>query len=41
MLGSKASWVTVEGHGGDPRFDEYPDMSLAQWHDKQGMRGGG
>jgi len=38
MLGSKAPWVPVEGTPGDPRFDEYPDMSLAQWHDAKGLR---
>lgn len=32
MLGSKAPWVEVEGHGGDERFDRYPDLSLAEWH---------
>jgi hypothetical protein len=37
MLGSKASWVKVEGNAGDPRFDEYPDMSLAQWHKAHGL----
>ena len=30
MLGSKAPWVEVEGLPGDPRFDGYPDMSLAE-----------
>jgi hypothetical protein len=37
MLGSKASWVPVEGTPGDPRFDEYPDFSLAQWHAQRGL----
>ncbi|MCW5653438.1 MAG: GFA family protein [Hydrogenophaga sp.] len=32
MLGSKAPWVRVEGRRGDPRFDEYPDFSLKDWH---------
>lgn len=32
MLGSKANWVPVEGRRGDPRFDAYPDFSLAEWH---------
>ncbi len=34
MLGSKAPWVEVEGLPGDPRFDGYPDMSLAEWHER-------
>jgi hypothetical protein len=38
MLGSKAAWVKVEGSAKDPRFDAYPDLSLAQWHEKKGMR---
>ncbi len=38
MLGSKPSWVQVEGGAADPRFDEYPDMSLAQWHEAKGPR---
>ena len=37
MLGSKASWVKVEGGAEDPRFDEYPNMSLAQWHEARGL----
>ncbi len=37
MLGSKASWVQVEGNAQDPRFEEYPSMSLAQWHESKGL----
>ena len=37
MVGSKASWVKVEGGAGDQRFDRYPDMSLAEWHERQGL----
>jgi hypothetical protein len=37
LVGSKANWVTVEGKRGDPRFDAYPDMSLAQWHERKGL----
>jgi hypothetical protein len=37
MLGSTASWVHVEGKKGDERFNEYPDFSLAEWHQKHGM----
>jgi hypothetical protein len=32
ILGSKADWVEVEGRPGDPRFEAYPDFSLAEWH---------
>jgi hypothetical protein len=38
MLGSKAAWVNVEGVAGDPRFDEYPDMSLAEWHEARNLQ---
>ncbi len=34
MLGSRANWVRPEGRPGDPHFDEYPDFSLAQWHEQ-------
>jgi hypothetical protein len=37
MLGSKAPWVEVEEHRSDQRFDEYPDCSLAQWHERRGL----
>ena len=37
MLGSKATWVEVEGQRGDARFDAYPDCSLAQWHAQRGL----
>lgn len=37
MLGSKASWVKVEGPVKDPRFEKYPGMSLAQWHESTGL----
>ena len=37
MLGSKANWVKPEGKRGDLRFDVYPDMSLAQWHEQHGL----
>lgn len=37
MLASKPAWVPVEGRRGDLRFDEYPDMSLAQWHEERGL----
>ena len=37
MLGSKAGWVEVEGRPGDARFDAYPDVSLAAWHEAHGL----
>lgn len=38
LLGSKASWVEVEGGPDDPRFEHYPDVSLAQWHEAHGLK---
>jgi len=26
----------VEGRPRDPRFKNYPDMSLAEWHERKG-----
>ena len=37
LVCSKAPWVTVEGRPEDPRFDGYPDVSLAQWHESKGL----
>jgi len=37
LVGSKASWVKIEGGPDDPHFKEYPDMSLAQWHQRKGL----
>ena len=37
LVGSKAPWVKIEGEPGDPRFEHYPDMSLAQWHQSHGL----
>ncbi|MFT3925314.1 MAG: hypothetical protein QM778_22440 [Myxococcales bacterium] len=37
MLGSKASWVEVEGSEHDVDFDVYPDFSLAEWHQEHGV----
>jgi hypothetical protein len=37
LVGSKAPWVEVEGAKQDPRFDGYPDMSLAEWHQRKGL----
>lgn len=37
MLDSKADWVAVEGTPDDQNFDEYPDFSLADWHERHGV----
>jgi hypothetical protein len=37
MLGSKARWVTPDIHDGDSQFDEYPEESLAEWHERLGL----
>lgn len=37
MVGSKADWVEMEGRAQDPRFDAYPDQSLAEWHRAHGF----
>jgi len=36
MVGSKAGWVEPHVAEGDSVFDEYPDVSLAQWHRDHG-----
>ena len=41
LLDSKASWVKVEGNPNDPRFGHYPDLSLAQWHERNGLQSKG
>lgn len=38
LLDSKANWVVMEGKRGDPRFDSYPDFSLAEWHARHAAR---
>lgn len=37
MLGSKPDWVSVEKGPGDACFDEYPEESLADWHQRHGL----
>ncbi|NVH63681.1 hypothetical protein PS706_02649 [Pseudomonas fluorescens] len=37
MLGSKAPWVEVTLRQGDLQFDEYPEESIAQWHERNGV----
>ena len=37
MLGSKASWVKAHEASGDQHFDEYPEESIAAWHERVGL----
>jgi hypothetical protein len=37
MLGSKAAWVEAELRPGDQCFEEYPEESIAQWHQRRGL----
>ncbi|MGZ3721578.1 MAG: GFA family protein [Bdellovibrionales bacterium] len=34
MLGSKASWVVPQFQPDDKKFKEYPEESIAEWHDR-------
>jgi len=38
MLGSKPAWVEAQVRPGDVGRDEYPEESLAQWHEQRGLR---
>ena len=37
MLGSKASWVEVNKNNHDKSFEDYPDESIADWHQRLGL----
>jgi len=37
MLGSKADWVVADVRPGDQTFDEYPEESIADWHERLGL----
>ncbi len=37
MLRYKPTWVPIQGRG--PRFLEYPELSIAEWHQKRGLSG--
>jgi hypothetical protein len=37
LLDSKASWVEVQGSSRDLRFEQYPEESIAQWHERLGL----
>ena len=38
MLASKAGWVEPEIKSGDQQFDGYPDESIAEWHERLGLK---
>ncbi len=38
MLASKAPWVEPCLREGDQQFDNYPEESIAEWHDRLGLR---
>jgi hypothetical protein len=37
MLAYKATWVPTHAQPRDLCFEEYPDESLAQWHQRLGL----
>lgn len=38
MLSYKPDWVPLpRGRAGDARYNEYPEESLAEWHERHGM----
>lgn len=37
MLGSKAPWVEIDRRPHDRCYDDYPDESLAEWHERLGL----
>ena len=37
MLASKASWVAPQVGPNDKTFTEYPDKSIAEWHERLGL----
>ena len=38
MVGSKASWVVPHLGSLDKEFEEYPEESIAQWHERVGKQ---
>jgi hypothetical protein len=40
MLDSKASWVVVRADPQDKQFAEYPEESIADWHERLGLISG-
>ena len=41
MLGSKANWVEPVIRGKDQGFEEYPQESIAEWHQRLGLESDG
>jgi hypothetical protein len=39
MLGSKAAWVPLLTGEKDQCFEDYPDESIADWHERLGLEG--
>lgn len=39
MLSAKPDWVEANIGDDDREFDEYPDESLAEWHQRHGLTG--
>jgi hypothetical protein len=39
MLGSKAGWVPLQTGPEDETYEVYPELSLADWHEKNGLGG--
>ena len=39
MLAFKASWVEVDKNPDDQEFENYPEESLAEWHERLGLSG--
>ena len=39
MLGSKPDWVDAHVRPADETFDDYPEESLAQWHERHKLEG--
>jgi len=37
MLDSKANWVPLQPGPNDAQFSEYPDESIAAWHQRMGL----
>ncbi|MNP09695.1 hypothetical protein D3C76_1018110 [compost metagenome] len=37
MLDYRPQWVEVEIQRGDKQFGEYPEESIAQWHERLGL----
>lgn len=38
MLAYKSSWVKTDISDSDKSFDEYPDESIAEWHERLGLK---